>query len=352
MSCRAITLAVCVLSASQSVCAQSVQIGVFGLFRPHRLELRSTPGAAIVVRAGDSTFVLEPGSNRDVARIRVSSGAMLLEIGERVVPASEILATSRSGGAIGFVLAIPNQISRRYIGALDVSVISGVLVPVVTMDLETAVASTVQAESFTGAPLEALKAQAVAARSYFTAGKGRHRNFDFCDTTHCQFLRDPPSVKSLASEATRATRGLVLAYHDQPFAAMFTRSCGGRLQTPEELGMPTREYPYFAVVCDYCRRNPVRWTRKIPQQDAAGLKANNELSRLAIDRRLGWNVVPSNNFAFHVEGQDVILEGTGEGHGIGLCQRGASAMAEAGADFRQILAHYYPNATIAALHTH
>lgn len=352
MSCRAIALVFCVLLTSQSVCAQSVRIGVFGLFRPHQLEVRSTPGAAIVVRAGDSTFVLEPGSNRDVARIRVSSGAIILEIGERVVPASEILATSRSGGAVGFVLAIPNKISRRYVGALRVRVISGVLIPVVTMDMETAVASTVQAESFPGAPLEALKAQAVAARSYFTAGKGRHRNFDFCDTTHCQFLRDPPSVKSLALEATRATRGLVLAYHDHPFAAMFTRSCGGRLRTPEELGMPTRGYPYFAVVCDYCRRNPIRWTRKIPRQDAAGLKADSELSRLAIDRRLGWDAVPSNNFTIHIEGQDAILEGTGKGHGIGLCQRGASAMAEAGADFREILSHYYPNATIVTIHPH
>jgi peptidoglycan hydrolase-like amidase len=350
---QAIKLVVCALLTSQGVSAQSVQIGVLGLFRPHQLELRAAPGAAIIVRAGESTFVLEPGSDRDAAWIRVSGSAMLLEIGERAVPASEILATSRSGGPASFVLAIPGKISRRYLGALDVRLISGVLVPVVTMDLEIAVASTVQAESMPRTPLEALKAQAVTARSYFVAGKGRHGNFDFCDTTHCQFLRDPPSATSLASAATRATRGLVLAYHDQPFAAMFTPSCGGRSRTPEELGMPTRGYPYFAVICNYCRRSPIRWRRQIPQRDAAGLNANNELSRLAIDRRLGWSAVPSNNFTYHIEGQDVILEGTGEGHGIGLCQRGARAMAEASADFRQILIHYYPNTTVVtAIHLH
>ncbi len=42
----------------------------------------------------------------------------------------------------------------------------------------------------------------------------------------------------------------------------------------------------------------------------------------------------------------IVVEGTGQGHGIGLCQAGARAMAEEGADFRQILSHYYPNTTV------
>jgi stage II sporulation protein D len=49
------------------------------------------------------------------------------------------------------------------------------------------------------------------------------------------------------------------------------------------------------------------------------------------------------------EGERFILQGTGQGHGIGLCQSGAKAMAEEGADFRLILTHYYPNTTIQSL---
>jgi stage II sporulation protein D len=49
------------------------------------------------------------------------------------------------------------------------------------------------------------------------------------------------------------------------------------------------------------------------------------------------------------EGDQVILNGTGQGHGIGLCQSGAAAMAKEGANFQQILTHYYPNAAIASL---
>ena len=77
----------------------------------------------------------------------------------------------------------------------------GELVPVVSMDLETAVASVVAAEQVAGTPLEALKAQAVATRSYFVATRGRHRGFDFCDTTHCQFLREPPASGHPAARA-------------------------------------------------------------------------------------------------------------------------------------------------------
>jgi stage II sporulation protein D len=45
-----------------------------------------------------------------------------------------------------------------------------------------------------------------------------------------------------------------------------------------------------------------------------------------------------------------LVEGIGQGHGIGLCQSGAKAMAADGADFRQILSHYYPNTTIISIH--
>ena len=59
--------------------------------------------------------------------------------------------------------------------------------------------------------------------------------------------------------------------------------------------------------------------------------------------------MPSNNFSSREEDGQVILEGVGEGHGIGLCQRGARAMAEEGANFRQILNHYLPNTALMLL---
>jgi hypothetical protein len=329
--------------------AQNVQIGVLGLFHPHQITLSATRGEAIVLTAADRSFVLGPGSGVNAAEIRFSGIALLIDFGGEVVQASEIRAAGRNNGPVNFVLAVPGKISRFYRGTLVMKAVGGVIVPIVNMDLETAVASAVQAESDPDAPPEALKAQAVVARSYFTAGGGRHRNFDFCDLTHCQSLREPPAPDSPAAAAAIATRGLVITFEEKPVAAMFARSCGGRTRTPAELGLPAKGYPYFAVVCDYCHKNPAHWTRRISRQDAALLLGKGEAGRLAVDRRLGWNAVPSNNYTARPENGEVVLKGAGQGHGIGLCQRGAKAMAAEGASFRQILNHYYPNTTVTSL---
>jgi stage II sporulation protein D len=206
----------------------------------------------------------------------------------------------------------------------------------------------VAAESPAGARLEALKAQAVAARSFLAAGKGRHHGFDYCDTTHCQFLRQPPTAGSLAARAASETAGMVLAYQDQVFAAMYSASCGGKTHTLDELGIPVRDYPYFAVICDYCHRHPQKWVAKLAAQDVAGLKSTED-SRLKLARKLGWKIVPGNSYSVHGQGETVVLEGTGAGHGVGLCQRGAADMARKGASFQQILAHYYPNTKVQQL---
>jgi stage II sporulation protein D len=219
------------------------------------------------------------------------------------------------------------------------------------MDLETAVASVVAAESARDAPLEALKAQAVVTRSYLVAGKGRHRNFDFCDLTHCQFLREPPSPESPASVATAETSGLVITFEEKPIAAMFTRSCAGHTRTPAELGISFNNYSYYPVKCEACYKSPQRWTCRISAQEAARLVGKGEAGRLAVNRRLGWSTVRSNNFTVHKDVSDVVLEGIGEGHGIGLCQRGAKAMAESGAGFRDIIGHYFPNTALKRVDT-
>jgi Stage II sporulation protein len=351
-----IKLVAFVLLTIHAARAQEVRIGALGLFRPRQITLGAAPGQALLIRAqtaqsGEESFVLERSSGKDTAEIIVAGEELVIRVGDRSVRSSDLRASSRSKDVADFVLTIPGKISRRYHGVLEVKAAGGVLVPVVGMGLETAVASVVQAESAPDAPFEALRAQAVATRSYFVAARGRHHNFDFCDTTHCQFLREPPPSDSNASRATFATRGLVLVYRDEAVAAMFTRSCGGRTRTPLEVGLSSLGYPYFPVVCDYCVRRPTHWLRHVSQADAIDLREHRENSRLNMDRRLGWDALPSNNFTIRTDATGVVLEGAGEGHGIGLCQAGAKAMAQSGATFREILDHYYPNTSLAALRT-
>ena len=324
-----------------------VRIGVLGLFHPLELNVSASAGSALVVRDGEERFVLEKSSGVDSVSIRFADQLTVVTLGNHVVRAAEVTVTGRKGEPVDFILTVPEKITRHYHGTLRIKPSAGFLIAIVTMDRETAVASIVAAESTPETPIEALKAQAVAARSYLVASRGRHREFDFCDTTHCQFLRAPPAPNTAAVQAVAATRGLVLAYDSHPIAAMYTRSCGGRTRTPAEVGVAPAAYPYYSVECKYCLAHPVRWSSRISTQDAAAARSFDEAARLKIDRRLGWSAVPSNDFVVKAERDHIIVEGTGQGHGIGLCQAGAKAMAEEGADFRQILSHYYPNTTIA-----
>jgi peptidoglycan hydrolase-like amidase len=343
---RSIVLCALLFSCPGFTTAQTIRIGVLGLLHPKELTLAAAHSEAVLVLIADQSFVLAPNSPRDIARIRIAADILSVEIKGQLLQAKEIRATSRGNTAVTVVFSIPDGISRQYRGSVSITAAAdNTIQPIIAMDLETAVASAVLAESAPGTPLEALKAQSVAARSYYVAGSGRHETFDFCDLTHCQALREPPAPTSPAARATAATQGLVLSYQDRPIATMFTRSCGGRTRTPAEVGLPTNSYPYFAVLCDICHNNPVRWTRRISPEDAAIL-AKGEAGRLAVDRRLGWHAVPSNNFTARTQNAQVLLEGAGQGHGIGLCQRGASAMARSGATFREILAHYFPNTTL------
>lgn len=329
--------------------AQDVRIGVFGLFHPHELVVRPASDSALVVKAGEQTVVVEKSSGADEMRVSVSDQVMHVRTRERDVQSASFRVTNRNNGAADFILAIPGKISRRYHGTLSVGPSGDSLLAVVTMDLDTAVASIVAAESAPNAPIEALKAQGVLARSYLIAAKGRHPTFDFCDTTHCQFLRDPPPADTTVARAVLETRGLILTYEAAPIAAMYTRACGGQTLTPSDVSLPRAGYPYYSVACKYCRTRPAQWQSTITLEEAADLQPGNESARLDIDRLLGWSTVRSNNFTMQWQGDRVVLRGVGEGHGIGLCQLGAAAMAREGATFRQILSHYYPNTSVARM---
>lgn len=334
------------LGASQE---RTVRIGVLGIFHSASLTLASGQDAELVLSSGSHRVFVRPRSSCSTAEIRAIGDMLLMRCGSKEIRAPEYHAASRNQQATSLLLEIQGKIRRRYEGTLDVKAKNGEIIPVVEMDLEIAVASVVQAETIPDTPLEALKAQAVVSRSYMVAGRGRHTDFDFCDTTHCQFLREPPVAGSPAAQATAATRGIVLTYDDKPVAAMFTRSCGGDTRTPAEIGLPSAAYPYYSVRCEICSKNPVRWTRTLSREDTALLLSQGENARIAIGRKLGWDAVPSDKFTAREQGDEVLLEGVGQGHGVGLCQRGARSMGKLGSDFRTILGHYFPNTTLESL---
>lgn len=327
--------------------ARELRIHVFGLFRPTTLVIKAPPTGAVLVEGGGHSLSLE---SRQAVELRKSGNLVECVTGEQVFSAPSFRASSRSGGTTELVLEVPGKLERRYTGRLDVRAGQGELVAVVATDLELAVASTVRAETTPGIPIEALKAQAVVARSYYSAVQRRHLGFDFCDTTHCQFLGEPPQQGAPTWLATKSTRGLVLRYQGSVVPALFSASCGGRTRSLKEVGISSEEYPYFPVDCPPCLHEAQQWERRIEAGAFAHLLegAVSEKARVEFVRKMGWSAFPSNNFSARSEGKALILEGRGAGHGLGLCQRGAESMARAGSTMEEILNYYYKNTVLSS----
>jgi stage II sporulation protein D len=327
---------------------QEIRFGVLGLFHPQELLLEPEDRNILSVTAQDST-----GNSRQILNGEAGHRQIVFRAeGGRVVvgtrSASGWTASARDGGAAGFRLIVPGKLRRVYSGRLMIQAQNGELEAVVAMERETAVASIVAAEMVESTPLEALKAQAVATRSFLAAAP-RHLSFDFCDTTHCQFLKSPPASDSRVAKAVAATRGLILAYRGKPLAAMYSSRCGGQTHSLRDVGMePGEAYPYYAVPCAWCRRHPLTWQSKIGQS-AQAPQSISESQRIALARQWGWGAIPGSSFTAIAEGDGWRLEGHSLGHGVGMCQHGAAGMAASGADFRAILVHYYPNTSLISL---
>ena len=338
---RAIVIRVAVLFlmlASQATAQSTVRFGVLGLFRPGELELSPAENGALRVEGLIRPLVLNGETGKRRLILRASGDHILVPD----APAVQLRIASRDGSPARFQLAVSGKLRRVYEGVLTVTASHGELIAVVSMDFETAVGTIVASEMPVDAPIEALKAQAVATRSFLRVGP-RHSAFDFCDTTHCQYLRSPDEITQRVRTAVKATRGQVLSWRSLVIPALYASRCGGQTRTLRDAGMdPGSAYPYYSVACAWCRQHPAHWQTSLP----SGVKSpvpGNELSRIQHARQWGWGALPGSVFTVEQNAAGTLISGQNVGHGIGLCQFGAIGMASEGADFRSILAHYYPN---------
>src|SRR5438034_4432833 len=104
----------------------------------------------------------------------------------------------------------------------------------------------------TFAELEALKAQAVAARTYVVRNMGQSKNegYDICATDACQVYMGQGSELPLSTQAVTETRGVIATYKDQPINALYISTCGGRTEDAENIF--DEKLPYLvSTSCEY-----------------------------------------------------------------------------------------------------
>jgi len=200
MRMRLSMLIVLLASALSSAHGQRVRIQVLGKLHPGAVTIAGSGRETLWVFGCGESHELQPGIP---LAVRFRRGQEAYTLRGKTRDCSRLRIASRTGDETEFVIGVPGRLHRRYRGIAEVNAVNGELSLVVSMDVETAVASIVAAEMSDRGGMEALKAQAVAARSFLMASSRTHKTFDFCDSTHCQFLRQPPAERSMAARATR-----------------------------------------------------------------------------------------------------------------------------------------------------
>jgi stage II sporulation protein D len=259
--------------------------------------------------------------------------------------------------------------------------------------------------------LEAGRAQAIAARSYslFYRGRRAAEGFDMYATVEDQFYSPAESERPLATRCVETTRGVVSMADGQPIRANYCSTCGGITADVWE-AWPAQSLSYLRGRADrgfgegdHCAMSPqYRWREEWPIANVAETLAryappqgltipaggignvrqvevldrsrSGRVWRLRVTTTTGTLDIPayvmrqvlrrpgnpnsilrSNLFKIAVRsdasGQpySVVASGAGSGHGVGLCQTGALAMARAGAKADSILSHYYAGTTLVKL---
>ena len=225
--------------------------------------------------------------------------------------------------------------------------------------------------------MEALKAQAVVSRTYALYQKRMNGDSIYhiaSSVLHQVYKGNNHDVR--VAYAVAETNGEILTFDNRPIAAFFHSTCGGRTENPEDVF--GKSYPYLRSVQSNCEISPYWiWERRIQITEieralnmsgikVISIKSYTSTKRVkqlnitsdakittinATDLRkaLGWSRLPSTNFTIVREGDSMIFEGKGYGHGVGLCQWSTQEMAREGKNYKEILSFFYPG-TIIQLH--
>jgi len=359
--------------------------------------------------------------NRDMGDFRSNIVANLSVVGNTIA----VNGKNSNKSSLKFVPVVTGGQGKikynttEYRGEIVATVVGNKLIIVNLLSLEDYVKGVLPSEMSPSWNMEALKAQAVAARTYalYTKNQKTHLGdgYDLCDSTHCQSYEGMSGESSSASAAVDATAGLVMTYDGRPIYAPYHASSGGVTENSEDVW--GNNLPYLRSVKDDDSQSPYHnWSVKysaaqvqkllsaagknigqlksislaspnggangtLSSGRAAGVKfvgsgqnvvltsqqvrqifglkssyftvrtqrpATIPVQKTEKNKKNKGNTIDAAPAAMqdkelHVENSsvEVIFDGHGFGHGLGMSQYGAKAMADAGKKYDEILHHYY-----------
>jgi stage II sporulation protein D len=353
--------------------AQQMRIGVLRSYSVKKILFSYNDGSYSIY--GDSTHFGSVLPNEFVDLTYTSSGRLELKKGATTLGtfSKVFLIQNKPNSSITLNTKIPSVKLRKYKDDFEITAMPGDLRILNLVDMDNYLAGVVESEGGGRKELEYYKVQAVMSRTYARKYQAKHaeEGFELCDGVHCQayhsMLRFTPKIDSAVIE----TSGIIMVDdHQNNVDAYFHANCGGQSCLPEYVW--NKSVPYLSTFkdtfCIYTKQ--ATWTKKIPKYEWRSYLVNefnypigdpeyaeqlynfNQKDRLAFyvspalgiplrDLRMKFHL-KSTYFSCHEEGDYVVLEGRGFGHGVGLCQEGAMKMAKYGYTYQQIALFYFP----------
>ena len=272
----------------------------------------------------------------------------------------------------------PKIIAREYEDNLVLDVTNGKIRMVNIVNLENYIAGVVESEGGTKAGKEYYKTQAILCRTYALENFHKHDadGFNLCDDVHCQAYKSRAKHSDLIVEATSITKGLVIVNTSLSLiTAAFYSNSGGQTSASESVWLQPRSYLLSVPDSFSIGGNNYKWTKTISySQWISYLKRNrfkinssttgNDFinhtykrekyycfgnDSIAYTKIRSAFKLKSTLFSIDYKDGNIILNGRGYGHGVGLSQEGAMAMDEQGYSYKEIIKFYYQNVFIVSL---
>ena len=328
-----------------------------------RVTIADAGGSTVQVAAGPAGLTVDGRSAGAVWRTRAESGPYRVK--------------TRPGGD---ALEVRGRLElRRTPGGLSV---------INEVSLENYVVGTLGAEMYASWEAAALQAQAVACRSYalYQMARRSDRGFDVEADVRSQRYLGVRGESDSAWAAVRATSGQIISYDGQPALAAFHSASGGQTASAEEVWGTSISYLRSVPVANEDDSPDTYWRASVSDEDLGKMLAHlghdiGAVASVKVGKRsssgrvselrfrggkgratvtgrelrqaLGGTTIKSTMFEVRLERRreagEVVFVGSGNGHGVGMSQWAAQAMAEEGADYREILGNFYPGTDLVSI---
>lgn len=272
--------------------------------------------------------------------------------------------------------------NRRFRGSIDIIRTEKIGLLVINhLDIEDYISGVLYHEVSHLWPMEALKAQAIASRTFavYKTIESIGKDYDLTNDVYSQVYGGRTSERYRTTMAVKETAGKILIYRNKVLPAYFHATCGGHTEDASLLwnvDMP----PLKGRPCNYCAQSPhFKWIATLPLVDIerklndSGYRVK-DIQNITVSSRdpsgraksviiinsLGREELPANkfrlaldpnlfrstNFEISIRGRMAIFTGKGWGHGVGMCQWGAYYMSKKDFSAKDILQFYYPGSSI------